>query len=37
MACLLFSYPDPLLEFDIPVYTSAQCGFEKVRELLLAH
>src|SRR6185503_8495090 len=36
MACLLFSYPDPLLEFGIPVYTSAQCGFEKVRELLLA-
>src|SRR5205085_9372783 len=24
MACLLFSYPDPLIEFGIPVYTSAQ-------------
>jgi hypothetical protein len=36
MACLLFSYPDPLVEFGIPVYTSAQCGFEKVCELLLA-
>lgn len=36
MACLLFSYPDPLVEFGIPVYTSAQCGFEKVRELLMA-
>jgi hypothetical protein len=36
MACLLFSYPDPLLEFGVPVYTSAQCGFEKVRELLMA-
>jgi len=36
MACLLFSYPDPLAEFGVPVYTSAQCGFEKVRELLLA-
>jgi len=36
MACFLFSYPDPVAEFGIPVYTSAQCGFEKVRELLLA-
>ena len=36
MACLLFSYPDPLIEFGIPVYTSAQCGFERVRELLMA-
>jgi hypothetical protein len=35
MACLLFSYPDPLLEFGVPVYTSAECGFEKARELLL--
>jgi aspartate/glutamate racemase len=36
MACFLFSYPDPLVEFGIPVYTSAQCGFEKARELLMA-
>lgn len=36
MACLLFSYPDPIAEFGIPIYTSAQCGFEKVRELLMA-
>ena len=36
MACLLFSYPDPLLEFGVPVYTSAECGFEKARELLMA-
>lgn len=35
MACLLFSYPDPVVEFGIPVYTSAQCGFEKVRQLLM--
>ncbi len=35
MACLLFTYPDPLVEFGIPVYTSAQCGFEKVCELLM--
>jgi hypothetical protein len=36
MACFLFSYPDPIAEFGIPVFTSAQCGFEKVRELLVA-
>ncbi len=36
MACFLFSYPDPVAEFGIPVLTSAQCGFENVRELLLA-
>ena len=36
MACFLFTYPDPLAEFGIPVYTSAQCGFERVRELLIA-
>ena len=35
MACLLFSYPDPLAEFGIPVYMSAQCGFEKVCKLLM--
>lgn len=37
MACFLFSYPDPIAEFGIPVLTSAQCGFEKVRELLMVH
>jgi aspartate/glutamate racemase len=36
MACFHFSYPDPIAEFGIPIYTSAQCGFEKVRELLMA-
>ena len=36
MACLLFSHPDPVAEFGIPVYTSAQCGFEKARALLMA-
>jgi hypothetical protein len=35
MSCLLFTYPDPLVEFGIPVYTSAQCGFEKVRDLFI--
>ena len=36
MACLLFSYPDPLVEFGIPIYTSAQCGFEKAYDMLMA-
>src|SRR5258706_2349202 len=36
MACLLFSYPDPLVEFCITLYTSAPCGFDKVRELLMS-
>lgn len=34
MSALLLSYPDPLAEFGIPVLTSAQCGFERVREIL---
>lgn len=36
MACFLFSFPDPEIEFGIPVLTSAQCGFEKAREMLIA-
>lgn len=34
MTVFLLSYPDPLQEFGIPVYTSGQCGFEAVREAL---
>jgi len=34
MTVFLLSYPDPLKEFSIPVYTSGQCGFEAVREIL---
>jgi hypothetical protein len=34
MAAFLFSYPDPLAEFGIPVLTSGQCGFERAREIL---
>ena len=34
MAALLLSYPDPQAEFGIPVLTSAQCGFERVRQIL---
>jgi len=34
MTVFLLSYPDPLKEFGIPVFTSGQCGFERVAELL---
>lgn len=36
MAALLFSYPDPLQSFGVPVYSSPQCGFARVKEMLLA-
>jgi hypothetical protein len=35
MSIFLLSYPDPLAEFGIPVFTSGQCGFEAVREILI--
>ena len=35
MTLFLLSYPDPVAEFGVPVFTSGQCGFEAVRELLL--
>lgn len=34
MTVFLLSYPDPLKEFGIPVFTSGQCGFERVADLL---
>ncbi len=34
MTVFLLSYPDPVTEFGVPVFTSGQCGFEYVRELL---
>jgi Asp/Glu/hydantoin racemase len=34
MTVFLFSYPDPVAEFGVPVFTSGQCGFEYVRGLL---
>ena len=34
MTVFLLTYPDPLQEFGIPVFTSGQCGFERVAELL---
>jgi len=36
MTVFLLSYPDPMKEFGIPVFTSGQCGFEAVREVLAA-
>jgi hypothetical protein len=32
MTVFLLSYPDPLAEFGVPVFTSGQCGFEFIRE-----
>ena len=34
LAALLFSYPEPERAFGVPVYTSAECGFRRVREVL---
>jgi glutamate racemase len=34
MTVFLLSYPDPLKEFGVPVYTSGQCGFEAMRNVL---
>ncbi len=34
MSVFLFSHPDPVTDFGVPVFTSGQCGFERVRELL---
>lgn len=34
MSAFLLSYPDPLKIFGIPVFTSGQCGFEHVAEVL---
>lgn len=34
MTAFLLSYPDPEAAFGVPVFTSGQCGFERVREVL---
>jgi hypothetical protein len=34
MTAFLLSYPDPVAEFGVPVFTSGQCGFEFIREFL---
>lgn len=35
MTVFLLSYPDPLAEFGVPVFTSGQCGFEDIRAILV--
>ncbi len=35
MTVFLLSYPNPVAEFGIPVFTSGQCGFEFMRSELL--
>jgi aspartate/glutamate racemase len=34
MTAFLLSYPDPMNEFGVPVYTSGACGFQAIREVL---
>ncbi len=36
MTVFLLSYPDPVAAFGVPVLTSGQCGFERMREVLTA-
>lgn len=35
MTAFLLSHPDPLETFGVPVFTSGQCGFERMREVLI--
>jgi hypothetical protein len=35
MSVLHLAYPDSEATFGAPVFTSAQCGFERAREVLL--
>ncbi len=34
MSIFLLTFPDPVLEFGIPILCSGQCGFERMAELL---
>lgn len=34
MSSILFSYPEPEIEFGLPVLTSGKLGFERVREVM---
>jgi aspartate/glutamate racemase len=36
MTVFLLSYPDPQAEFGVPIFTSGQCGFEAMKDLLLS-
>lgn len=35
MTAFLLSFPDPMSEFGVPVFTSGECGFEYVREFMI--
>jgi aspartate/glutamate racemase len=35
MTVFLLSYPDPVSQFGVPVFTSGQCGFESIKELFV--
>jgi aspartate/glutamate racemase len=35
MTAFLLSFPDPVAEFGVPVFTSGECGFEYVREFFI--
>ncbi len=35
MTVFLLTYPDPVASIGVPVFTSGQCGFEYMRELLV--
>jgi Asp/Glu/hydantoin racemase len=35
MTAFLLSFPDPVGEFGVPVFTSGQCGFEHMRQVLM--
>ncbi len=35
MSVLLFSHPDPVAEFGVPVLTSGECGFRRMYQLLV--
>jgi hypothetical protein len=37
MAVFLLEYPQAEREFGLPVFTSAECGFRRIREILTAH
>jgi aspartate/glutamate racemase len=34
MTVFLLSYPDPISEFGVPIFTSGECGFKAIREVL---
>jgi aspartate/glutamate racemase len=36
MSVFALAHPDPLAEFGVPVFTSGQCGFQRMREILTA-